>query len=254
MKFGGYFMLWLLVALTLAAAEQARTWTDTQGRTLTGIFVEANKQEVTVRLDNGGVVHLPRTSLSADDLAYADKAEANRPIATIVEVSRVTFSTNTSVAKGIQTVADKIGYNITVTNQSLFNGQAMRVDYRIYWRQGAQGKSIASQPLSKQSGSESFPKLESRGNNSFRTSMVTINRKSPAPGNNGKSNNSWPNGSTETVADEIEGIWVKVFQGEQQVGEYLSGESLRTDGWSNTPAAAPAKAGKKKAPAASAAN
>lgn len=253
MKLGRYFLVWLLATLTLAAAEQARTWTDIQGRTLTAVFVEANAQEVTVRLASGDLAHIPRANLSADDLAYADKAQANRPITALVEVSRVTLSTSTSVAKGIQTVADQTGYNVTVTNQSALLGQDLNVEYRIFFRQGAQGKSISSQPLMNLGGSEKIPKLESRAKTSFRTNGATINRKSPAPlsanaGTNAKPN-AWPNGGQETVSDEIEGVWVRVYQGDQIVGEYVSADTLRKEGWpdaSGTPAKA---AGKKKAAA-----
>jgi hypothetical protein len=55
----------------LSAPVWARTWTDTQGRTLEAELVSATSSEVTLQLDsNKKVVTLPLTKLSAADLAF----------------------------------------------------------------------------------------------------------------------------------------------------------------------------------------
>ena len=56
---------------------QARTWTDTLGRTLEADFVSATPTEVNVRRSDGRTLSLPIAKLCAEDLAYvAQQASA----------------------------------------------------------------------------------------------------------------------------------------------------------------------------------
>ena len=70
----------LLAALCLLSAPAwARTWTDTQGRTLEAELVSATVTEVTLKLDsNQKVVTLPLVRLSAADLDYL-KTTGDKP-------------------------------------------------------------------------------------------------------------------------------------------------------------------------------
>ena len=59
---------------------QARTWTDTLGRTLEADFVSATPTEVNVRRSDGRTLSLPLAKLCAEDLAYvAQQASAPAP-------------------------------------------------------------------------------------------------------------------------------------------------------------------------------
>jgi hypothetical protein len=242
-------LAWLLAVGTLSALETARTWTDTEGRTLTGVFVEATTQEVTVQRDDGSLTHIPRALLVAADLAYADKVQAARPITVLIEASRTQINqSKTTETKEIITVAQDLGFGITLTNQSKQAGQNLRVDYQLYYRRGAAGKSIMAQPLEHQGGSDPIAKLESLEKLNFRTTAVTIRNQTPRTVDraNGTLEYRWPTGTQETVYDKLDGIWVRVYQNGALIGEYLSSEDYRKDGW---PAPAPAApGGKKKAP------
>lgn len=244
-------LLWLLFMLPLARADQPHTWTDTKGRTLSGDFVEANAQEITVRLENGQTVKIPRAMLSADDLDFADKAQANRPIKVTIEVSRAIFSTKISNAEKIQTISDQTGYNITLSNSSIFPGQNLRVEYQIFYRKGAAGQSTSLQPQMHQGGSETIDKIEAQGKKNFRTTAVTLAKQTPRTVNLSNGTTmiyTWPNGGQSTVSDQIDGIWVRVIQNEKMIGEYTSSDSLSKAGWPADGGTAPAAA-KKKTPA-----
>ncbi len=240
-------LIWLLIVLPLARADLPHTWTDTTGRTLNGEFVEANGQEVTVRLENGQTVKIPRAMLSAADLDFADKAQANRPIKVTIEASRAVFSTKTSKDTQIKTVSDQTGYNVTISSQSLIPGQNLRVEYRIFYRKAVQGQSITSQPQVHVAGSESIDKLEPQGKKSFRTTAVALSKQTPMTVTSGSTTTiyTWHNGSQETVADQIDGIWVRVIQNEKIISEYTSSDSLSKAGWPD----AGSSAVKKKTPA-----
>lgn len=61
----------LSVSLILAVSLCARTWTDTQGRTIEAEFVKSSATTVTIRRADGHVFDLPLASLSAADRDYA---------------------------------------------------------------------------------------------------------------------------------------------------------------------------------------
>lgn len=245
-------LVWIAILLPLVGAAESHTWTDTTGRTLNGEFVEANAQEVTVRLENGQTVKIPRTMLSAADLDYADKAQANRPIKVSIETSRAVFSTKTSNTQQLQTVNDSTGYNVTISNLSLIPGQNLKVEYQIFYRKGVHGKTISSQPQMHQGGSEAIDKIEAQGKKNFRTSTVAIAKQTPRSVMSSSGNTmityTWPNGGQETVSDQIDGVWVRVIQNEKVISEYVSSDSLAKAGWPDDGGSAPAAA-KKKAPA-----
>jgi hypothetical protein len=67
--------LWLLAGMTVSLAEEApRKWTNTAGQSFEGTFVSASADKITIRRADGKVFEVERAKLSADDLAYADKA------------------------------------------------------------------------------------------------------------------------------------------------------------------------------------
>ena len=229
----------LFAADSLFALEPSRTWTDPQGRTLTGTFVEANVQEVTVQRDNGTLVHIPRTMLSKDDLAYADQAQAAKPIAVVIEVSRTQIGpSNTNETTQITTMTQTMGFSVTLNNQSKQAGQNLKVEYQIYYRKGEPGKSIMTQPLEHKGGVNAIAALDALQKVNFRTDGVTITHRTPRTVDNGTITTEyrWPTGGQETVDDKVDGIWVRVFQNDHLIGEYISSEDYRKGGWPGSPA------------------
>jgi hypothetical protein len=244
-------LVWAFAAAMLPALETSRTWTDTQGRTLTGVFMEANVQEVTVKRDDGTVVRIARALLSKADLDYADQAQAAKPIAVGIEASRAQIGgTKTSETKEITTVSQQMGFSITLTNQSKQAGQNLRVEYQIYYRKGQPGVSILKQPLDHQGGSQAIDKIDTLEKTNFRTTAVTITNQTPKTTTDGNITTTyhWPSGGQETVYDKLDGIWVRVYQNDELIGEYLSSEDYRKDAWPG--ATPPATGAKKKAAAA----
>ncbi len=244
MKFPVIVLLGMLVAASGWAQEVARTWTDLQGRSLTGVFVEANAQEITVQREDGPVVHIARTLLSPDDLAYADKAQAAKPITLTIGASRARFGSKRSETPGEVVTVEDWGYSFTLTNASGLTGQNLRADYRLFYRRTREAGvgDPATQPLVHQVGTEAIAKLDPKGSQTFRTSAVGVTATQLVEG-------TWVATGTNTfVNTKFEGVWLRVYQSDKLIGEYLSSEELRKDGW---PVATPAaKAGRKKPAAA----
>jgi len=219
-------LLGLLAAVAVSADEVARTWTDTQGRTLNGVFVEANAQEVIVRRADGSVVHLARISLSAEDLAYADKAQAAKPVVVMIDASRSKFTSKRTEAAGMTTTVEDWGYSINVNNTTALTGLNLHADYQLYYRRvKEENQNLAVQPLAHQTGTEVIAKLDPKGSTTFRTATVAVTTEQLKDA-------VWSDTRSDTyVNTKFEGIWLRVYQGEQIVGEYLSSEELRKEGW-----------------------
>lgn len=219
---------WLFLLLTTGAvAGELHLWTNKDGRTVQAEFVEMSATDVTIRREDGQTFKVPKDALSDEDLAFAAKADANRPITVKLEVSRAMFSTNSTHTVSEIKTTEKWGYNITVNNTGSVTGQNLRVDYILFLRHSpGPGKSISLQPLVRQVGSEPIPKLERLGKFSFRSATVALISLKLQNGY------YWSaTGDSSTASDELEGIWVRVYQNDRVIGEYTSAESFRKEDW-----------------------
>ncbi len=73
-------LLGALITLGGTAAVEARTWTDTKGRTIEADFIKMNGDKVVVKRNNGKTVSIPLNSLSQKDkdfLAQQTKKESS---------------------------------------------------------------------------------------------------------------------------------------------------------------------------------
>jgi hypothetical protein len=194
------------------------------------------------------VSHIPRTSLSADDLAYADKAQAAKPISVTIEASRSKFTTKRTEAANLTTFVDGWGFNVNLTNPTLLTGQNLRAEYALYYRRTKKmGDDLATQPLAHQTGSEPIDTLDPRKTASFHTSTVAITTEQLRDG-------TWTVLNSGTYTDtKLDGVWVRIFENDQMIGEYVSSEDYRKEGWpggTSAPKAAPKKKAAKPAAAA----
>lgn len=62
-----------LLGLASAASAEARTWTDTKGRTIEGDYLSATSADVTLRRSDGRTFTLPLTLLSPADRKFVDQ-------------------------------------------------------------------------------------------------------------------------------------------------------------------------------------
>jgi hypothetical protein len=212
-----------------AAPAKPRNWTDNYGRTIAGDFVEADATEVTIRRPDGTIVRIPRDLLSPADLAFADQAQSSKPITVKLEVSRTKFGSarDDKSVEGLTTTTDQWGYNVVVINQTRLPGKELRADYVLYVQQAQQRKGTLTDGAKiHRSGSEKIAVLELMGRASFRTNSIATKKHELQPG--------WvwgQTGNTDQVIDTLEGIWLRVYQGNTLIAEFLSSESFRKAGW-----------------------
>jgi len=223
-----------VASATFAAAPAApgpkpHTWTDKQGRTIVGDFVEADATDVTVRRENGTTVRIPRAMLSPQDVTFADKAQENRPITVRLEVSRTRFGSakDDKRAEGLIITTDQWGYSVLVTNQTRRVAENLRADYVLYVQQATLDKGVQSKAGQvHRSGSERIASLPLMGTANFRTSSIPTKKIELKPG--------WiwtQTGNSDQVIDTLDGIWLRLYQGDAMIAEFVSSEALRKAGW-----------------------
>ncbi|MEI6861046.1 MAG: hypothetical protein WCL04_02215 [Verrucomicrobiota bacterium] len=214
-------------ALVLAAAAPAHIWTDVNGQTFSGELVSSNQAEVSIRAANGTVSRYARSLLSAKDLAYADQAGGAIPIDVKLDVSRVKFNASDDNSHEGQTITTEAwGYDIALTSKTMRAASNLRVEYQLYVRQAKLGEIISSQPLLNRPGSKTIGKLDAGGKISFKSDPVTTRLVKLKQGY------YWTEtGHSESVNDKLEGIWVRVFQGQTMIAEFTTNDTFKKAGW-----------------------
>jgi hypothetical protein len=108
----------------------------------------------------------------------------------------------------------------------------LRADYQLYIRRAKLGESMSSQPLINRHGSGPIANIDAGGKVSFRTDSAAANILVLQPGYHWKKT-----GTYDSVNDKLEGIWIRIFQGNTMIAEYLSEQSFRKGGWPVDPKA-----------------
>lgn len=79
----------LLVCLCLSAHARARTWTDTQGRTIEADYLASTATEVTLRRSDGRTFTIPLSTLSTDDREFVAQQSAPPPARDFQELNKL---------------------------------------------------------------------------------------------------------------------------------------------------------------------
>jgi hypothetical protein len=224
----------LTVALATFAATPAapgpkpHTWTDKQGRTIIGDFVELDAAAVTIKRTDGSMVRIARDQLTPQDVAFAEKATANKPIEVKIEASRKRFGTTRDDSQQGQIVTtDQWGYGITVTSLTRRKAENLRADYVLYVQQATLKNGVQSDGSKiHRSGSAPIASLDTLAVITFQTNAIPTKKVELKPGW------TWSKtGNSDQVIDTLEGIWLRLYQGDTMIAEYLSSESFRKAGW-----------------------
>ncbi len=89
----------LASCLPLGAAEESRTWTDIEGRTLSGRLVAKNADSVRVRLDTGREVRIEMEKLSEECRKYAEGADLSGEATMVVKTAALRSNTKSGKDK-----------------------------------------------------------------------------------------------------------------------------------------------------------
>lgn len=125
---------------------------------------------------------------------------------------------------GAERTREKWGYDLTLENKTFQPLNSLEVRYIIFYKSEKLGHK-AGPALERQTGILQIPVLVSHQKKTITTEPVELKR-SHLVGN-------WiyRSGAKPNANDILVGIWVRVFQDDQQIGEYANPSSLKTNKW-----------------------
>ncbi|EIQ01772.1 hypothetical protein OpiT1DRAFT_00347 [Opitutaceae bacterium TAV1] len=220
-----------LAAFTVQA--DPRTFTDTQGRSMEAELLDADDKEAKVRRTDGRTFTLPLNTLSKTDRDYiADWLDAQIMAAAgrlRINVSKFKDTTEKTKGTAINYKEEEAGYVISLFNESMVNLTGLEIEYRIYkednYRYAVGSKVTGNRRKKERSGNLTADYIQRKSKIDLKTETITLlSRKLRA---------DWYYADTSKrgTADELDGIWLRIYRGKIMVAEYATSEELKKDGW-----------------------
>lgn len=233
----GWLGLFALVIGFFASAG-ARTFTDTQGRKIEAEVIEVTGANVTLRLQSGKSATVPIAKLSEDDRLFIaqwkDKPRAdpgdgsndapttptniNNLIAIDAKKVRVEKGQKKKVSQG-EVTEERWAFAVEVRNKSRVDLEGLKLSYRIYVDPQASEKLMLSQTEAFYAHVDTLDKVARGGAIKRNTEEVLLNRIEL------NADYEFTDGSRSKIEDKLEGIWIKIWQGNRKVAEFKSNDS-----------------------------
>jgi hypothetical protein len=115
-------------------------------------------------------------------------------------------------------------YEVTIENKTFKDLAGLEMKYVIFYKPEELG-TREEKKMQRQNGSFAVDALKSHEKKSFTTNAVELKN---AHLNNGY---YYSDGGRQAARDTLEGLWVRVYQGGQQVGEYANPSILLKEKW-----------------------
>lgn len=203
----------------LSGTVDARDFTDTKGRKLSGDLVGVNGSNALIKRPDGTSVNVPIAMLSGDDQKYvADNA------ASLIHADFDIKTAKTKLGKRKKRINDTTieieewAYKVTLTNRSSTDLPATRVDYWIF-RRDDDGKN-KSDPKVESAGSKEIAAMKKNATCDFQTNPITLTKEQL------DADFYYIDGSRNKSRDTAGGIAIRVFQGNKQLFEWASDKKL----------------------------
>lgn len=222
------------VACLLAPAAQAEMFklTDKQGRSIEADVLSIENDTARIRRADGMRFDLPLANLAeADQKTLRDwaKREADKPLppnSIEVMASRAKFDSqkserqvpwvttysdgsSTTEYRTMVTTREQWGYSLTVSNTTLRPVDNLRVEYRLF------GGGIASASIGNSGSTLVIGTLKPREKTIVKTSSVTLTKE------------AYRGENAKPVGSQLQGVWVRVYRGNELVHESSTPDSIR---------------------------
>lgn len=233
----------LAFALAASAALPARTLTSADGRVIEAevLGFDGADKVVIKRADTGQTFTLPLTTFAEADrrALQAEAEEAAKKTAALrdgdltLELSRlrfdnrkskkdVTLSDGSVVEGGLAITEEDWGYTITLKNNTLKPVEDLRAEYILYTKVD-EIKNTGRRPSRRAKAfAAAFETLPAGGRVAVKTDAV-VTRETKLRGGM-----RWAGTGDNDTRDTLEGIWLRVYQGEKVVLESASPTTLTT--------------------------
>lgn len=120
--------------------------------------------------------------------------------------------------KGAKT--EEVGYAVNVSNRTFSPMPELEARYIIFVERQQLGAKKGTEQVEKITGKESVAGMPAKGNATFNTRSVKLHEQSLS------GNWIYANGGRIKAADSLIGIWIKFFDGDKEVGEYINPTTL----------------------------
>lgn len=212
----------ILLALQPARA-QMRTFTDTEGRTVVAELIEADRESIRFRRDDGIVFDLARDRLSESDQQFIDDWIQQRAFTyggIEVKAWRVRLNSDRDLTKSSVRTTEEWCYKFSVQNHSRMQLDDLTVEYRIFWTDDRANTKTKKLPQLRVEGRTAMGSLDQRESAEFATKTITLRSTELQPGRR------YAGTGKRRVADALAGIWIRVMQGDTLLEEYASPTKL----------------------------
>jgi hypothetical protein len=146
----------------------------------------------------------------------------------ITSAKKPTSSTKGAVGGGGSQAKDSetVVYDLTVQNQTLADLAGLKVDYLIFIERPKLGQPMTEPSrVERVSGTQSIDVLSNRAPQTVTTNPITLNKE------NLVGRWHYKNGGRIKAEDTVAGVWVRVTQNGQVVGEYANPSTIKSKGW-----------------------
>jgi hypothetical protein len=218
-----FLTLFSLLPFTRMQAEPVEL-VDTQGRSIQATILSADAQVVSVQMANGMTYRIPYETLSPKSLKTVQKwkaltiSEHREPF----EISLKKFKQNETKSSTVGQIEKNFdsGYTVTVTNNTAMPTPKLRVEYLIVKEHEAMARSSDYDEVEQKKGTAEIKPLQFRQEAEFNT--VTF----PIREHRLKGGYRWVGGGDKTAIDDLGGIWIRMYFGDELVFEYAKPSSI----------------------------
>jgi len=133
---------------------------------------------------------------------------------------------NATRAKAVQSgqttkSTENLFYQVAVTNRAFKESPALKVKYVLFVERQEIGEKPGSEQIEKVRGDGSIAVLKPQGKATLDTSEVTLREQSLT------GNWYYSDGGRIKAKDSLTGIWIKLYDGDVEVGEYVNPTTLQ---------------------------
>lgn len=126
-----------------------------------------------------------------------------------------------SASQSTEEAVENWVYLVTITSHSFKEIPELRVDYVVFSRHERFGSKSEAKPQ-RTTGSKTVGNLASNGKTSFETEEVTLKKARL------KADWYYSNGAKGKAKDELTGVWIRVYSGDELINEFAQPSSLKT--------------------------
>ena len=126
----------------------------------------------------------------------------------------------------VATTKERWVYDVTVENKTFKEQANIEIKYIIFVNGERLGQKAAAAPaMRRQSGSVTLPSLKSHEKKALATDPIELKKANLVGGY------YYPSGAKPGAQDALAGLWVRVYQDGQQIGEYANPSTLLREKW-----------------------